>query len=137
MKQNIKNYILGFGIIVLILISIIGIRFYNDIYIWYLGDVDALYAQAEKCYKEHNYEEARTLFTKLAGIDSASHCQHMAGDMYFQGQGGSQDYKKALKFFLKSAESGNADAQNNLGYMYAYGIGVETDYGKAKDFYST
>ena len=134
MKQNTRNYILGFGLITLILLCIIGLRFYNNIYIWYLGDVDTMHAQAVKYYKEKKYEDARLLFTKLAGIDTASHSQYMAGDMYFKGLGGNQDYKKALRFFLKSAENENANAQNNLGYMYTYGVGVEKDYSKAKNY---
>lgn len=37
-----------------------------------------------------------------------------------------------MKLFLELADNGNADSQNNLGYMYAYGIGTDIDYSKAK-----
>ena len=38
--------------------------------------------------------------------------------MYSNGEGVSQDYKEVLKWFKKSAEQGNADAQYSLGAMY-------------------
>mgnify|MGYP002238846730 FL=1 len=41
-----------------------------------------------------------------------------------------------MKLFLESADNGNADSQNNLGYMYAYGIGTDIDYSKAKKYLS-
>jgi uncharacterized protein len=35
--------------------------------------------------------------------------------MYHNGLGVPQDYHKAMEFYLKSANQGNADAQNNIG----------------------
>ncbi|HEV8032180.1 MAG TPA: hypothetical protein VGP42_14290, partial [Stellaceae bacterium] len=35
------------------------------------------------------------------------------------------DYLKAMKWYFKAAEQGNADAQYNLGYMYVNGLGVD------------
>ena len=52
--------------------------------------------------------------------------------MYFQGQGGEKDYDKARRLFIQAAEGGNADAQNNLGYIYTLGIGTDTDFNEAK-----
>ena len=38
-----------------------------------------------------------------------------------------QDYKRALEWFKKSADKGNAVAQNGLGVMYQHGLGVKQD----------
>lgn len=51
--------------------------------------------------------------------------------MYANGQGVTQDYKEAAKWFRLGAEQGNADAQYNLGVMYENGQGVTRDYLRA------
>jgi TPR repeat protein len=38
--------------------------------------------------------------------------------MYQNGKGVPQDDAEAIRWYLKAAEQGNADAQNNLGLMY-------------------
>ena len=47
-----------------------------------------------------------------------------------------QDYEKALEYWSAAAETGNADALHNLGWMYEHGVGVEPDYEKAWDYYA-
>jgi TPR repeat protein len=54
--------------------------------------------------------------------------QYDLGYMYQNGEGVTQDYKQAIKWYTKSAEQGDADAQSNLGYMYENGYGVIQDY---------
>ncbi|MBQ7159786.1 MAG: sel1 repeat family protein [Treponema sp.] len=52
--------------------------------------------------------------------------------MYAKGLGVKQDYEKAFKWFLEAAESGQANAQYNLGVMYINGdVKNKTDYKKA------
>ena len=55
--------------------------------------------------------------------------------MYQNGQGVPQDYKEAVKWYLKAAEQGNAIAQNHLGVMYDQGKGVTQDYKEAAKWY--
>ena len=55
--------------------------------------------------------------------------------MYANGRGVTKDYAEAAKWFLKSAEQGNAFAQVNLGFMYANGLGVTKNYVKAVKWY--
>ena len=43
-----------------------------------------------------------------------------------------RDYKKAVYWYQKAAEQGNAEAQVRLGEMYYWGQGVARDYKKAK-----
>ena len=55
------------------------------------------------------------------------YAQNNLGSMYQNGQGVSQDYKEAAKWYRLSAEQGNAVAQYNLGLSYANGQGVIQD----------
>ncbi|BCZ20033.1 hypothetical protein NHP190012_16750 (plasmid) [Helicobacter sp. NHP19-012] len=48
---------------------------------------------------------------------------------------GEKNYAKALEYFQKAADMGNADGYNNLGSMYANGTGVPQDYKKAMQYY--
>ena len=41
--------------------------------------------------------------------------------MYYKGQGVISDYDKALNWYKKSADSGNAEAQYSLGLLYFMG----------------
>ena len=54
--------------------------------------------------------------------------------MYAQGQGVSQDYAEAVRWFRKAAEQGDAQAQFNLGLMYVNGKGVRQNYKIAKEW---
>jgi hypothetical protein len=53
------------------------------------------------------------------------------GRMYFKGNGVSQDYNQAVKWYTTAAEQGNACAQCHLGGMYFNGKGVIKDYVEA------
>jgi hypothetical protein len=44
--------------------------------------------------------------------------------MYDKGKGVIQDYKQAVKWYLKAAEQGHVKAQFNLAHMYDKGNGV-------------
>jgi TPR repeat protein len=48
--------------------------------------------------------------------------------MYATGEGVTQDYNEALKWYTKAAEQGYAAAQHNLGKMYWNGHGVPEDF---------
>lgn len=53
------------------------------------------------------------------------------GDRYYNGDGVTQDYSEAVKWYRKAAKQGNQDAQNNLGVCYEDGNSV------AKDLFQT
>ena len=127
-----KDYLWGTMAGFIMLCFFLCLQFRNEIYIWCIGDVNALYSEAEKYYKCNDFEQAQALYQKLAKIDSASRCQYVLGDLYFRGVAKEKDLKKARKYFIKAAEGGNSDAQNYLGYIYTLGIGVDTDYNEAK-----
>ncbi|KAF9195218.1 hypothetical protein BGZ49_003064 [Haplosporangium sp. Z 27] len=57
------------------------------------------------------------------------------GLAHFNGDGTSQDYIQAKKYFLKAAIQGHAGAQNMLGHMYHFGFGCPEDYHQAREWY--
>lgn len=56
--------------------------------------------------------------------------------MYRNGDGIQQSDEKAVEWYSKAAEQGNASAQCNLGYMYEEGRGVLQSNEKAKYWYT-
>ena len=56
--------------------------------------------------------------------------------MYDNGEGVPQDDAKAVKWYRKAAEQGNADAQFFLGFMYDAGRGVPQDDAQAHMWYN-
>ena len=55
--------------------------------------------------------------------------------MYDLGYGIEQDKTKAVEWYRKAAEQGNAISQANLGRMYENGYGIEQDKTKAVEWY--
>jgi TPR repeat protein len=51
--------------------------------------------------------------------------------MYNNGEGVTQDYKEAEKWYRLAAEQGDPEAQYNLGVMYDTGKGVTQDFVRA------
>src|SRR5664280_1687320 len=61
--------------------------------------------------------------------------QYMVGEMYYKGEGVTQDYTSAAKWYRKAAEQGYAPAQYSLGLMYREGRGIPQDYAEAAKWY--
>jgi len=55
--------------------------------------------------------------------------------MYEVGQGTTQDFSEAVKWYQKSADQGMPEAQLNIGSMYSGGKGVHQDYAEAVKWY--
>jgi TonB family protein len=55
--------------------------------------------------------------------------------MYDKGQGVTQDYAEAVRWYKLAAEQGDVRAQFNLGFMYDKGQGVTQDYAEAVRWY--
>jgi uncharacterized protein len=61
--------------------------------------------------------------------------QFFLGLMYNKGEGVTQDYAQAAKWYEKAATQGNAKAQVLLGTLYYNGEGVTQDYAQAAKWY--
>ncbi|MEI8397065.1 MAG: tetratricopeptide repeat protein, partial [Rhodospirillaceae bacterium] len=57
--------------------------------------------------------------------------QYSLGLMYSNGDGASQDYKEAAKWYFLVAQQGVVPAQGNLASMFMSGKGVDQDYKQA------
>jgi len=56
--------------------------------------------------------------------------------MYQNGKGVAQDDTKAVQWYTKAAEAGNASGMTSLGWMYANGRGIAKDDAKAVQWYT-
>ncbi|MGA2716323.1 MAG: hypothetical protein ABSG41_24780 [Bryobacteraceae bacterium] len=61
--------------------------------------------------------------------------QFTLGRMYHYGEGFTQDYAEAAKWYRKAAEQGDDLSQCQLGVMYTFGQGVAQDYGEAAKWF--
>ena len=68
---------------------------------------------------------------KIRAIMGSTKAQNELGTMYFRGNGVSQNYSKAAKWYRKAASKGDAISQINLSIMYFNGKGVPKDYSEA------
>ena len=56
--------------------------------------------------------------------------------MHVSGQGVPQNFKEALRWYMKAAEQGYAGAQSNLGVMHQVGKGVPQNFKEALRWYT-
>ncbi len=96
----------------------------------------SLHEEAEKFFEDGEYDRD-FVFEVLyqSAVDGYIYDQVLVGWMYEKGNGVSQDYAKAVKWYRKAAEQGDAEGQFNLGIMYYNGQGVSQDYAEAVKWY--
>lgn len=83
------------------------------------GDADCLYYLGSMNLEQGQIESAVAELTKAAKQGHAL-SQLQLGELYLEGRGVSKDQQKAEQWYLKSARSGNAIAQYNVGMMYYF-----------------
>jgi Uncharacterized protein containing a TIR (Toll-Interleukin 1-resistance) domain len=97
-------------------------------------------------YVEKDYSKAVELWSKSIsttqipvstyGLSIRSFIELNLGGCYLWGQGTTQDYSLAQKYYSASAKGGNLRAMMRLGNIYRDGLGVEQDYKQAAIFYA-
>ena len=123
--------------------------------------VPAVYADDyQEGVDAYDRKDFKTALKKLKPFAEKGHAsaQDKLGEMYYDGQGVTQDYKEAIKWLLKSAEQknltaqrlirasyhklhkevaeqGDSYAQRFLGDSYYLGLGVTQDYAEAAKWY--
>lgn len=82
---------------------------------------------------ERNFEYALGCYEKNVARGDDPYAYARAGEMYFLGQGASQDYAKAVEYMEQAYAMGNEDALDKLGLCYLLGNGCpqNVDQGKA------
>ncbi len=90
-----------------------------------LSDPDSFHT-ALNAFNEKEFDTAYQLFFELADKGVAE-AQINLGTMFENGQGVSQDFKEAVRWYRLAADQGLTKAQYNLGLMYAQGKGVGKD----------
>src|SRR5690606_14787385 len=92
---------------------------------------------AQTYYNAKDYKNAMQWFLKADSYGNPSDkIGFYTGLMYEKGWGVEQNYTEAAKWYTKSAEQGNVNAQALLGYFFNVGQGVEKDYKKAIEWYT-
>lgn len=98
-------------------------------------DLRADISFAMKAYEHGDYITAYNEFYTLA---ESGHivAQYNLAFLYYEGQGVTQNLKKAAFWFNQSARAGYAPAQDTLAYMFNHGIGLPQDSLRAYVWYS-
>lgn len=93
-------------------------------------------AWAVQLYNSGAFDKAFELF-KIGASQNDAKAQYYLGRMYFEGDVSNEgvNYAKALGWYQKAAENGNAEAQACFAKMYFLGIGVSPDFDKAMTWY--
>lgn len=84
-------------------------------------------------YKMGQYDEARAIWEELAAKGNTTALINLA-NLFQQGQGVSEDQRKALDYVATAAELGDARAQYELGMAYEKGHVLERDIVKAAEW---
>lgn len=98
------------------------------------AEVDAAQMMTSGALGPADYAGALVHLRKAADAGHAR-AQYNLGVQYYQGQGVSQDFDEAAKWYAKSAAQGYAEAEYNLGVVYDKGRGVPKDPAKALVWY--
>lgn len=86
--------------------------------------------RANDLNSQGRYTEAFPLVIQLAEQGNVS-WQGLLGYLYYEGQGVTKDYTRAVYWFRKAAEQDDVNAQYSLGVMYKEGRGVARNNNKA------
>lgn len=97
--------------------------------------VETEYQKANAYWKNKEYKDAFSIFSKLAIEHNKLGAQFALGMMYQKGQGTDQDIKQAIHFYKLASDQGEVNAQFNLGKIYQQGEGTEQDSKKALHYY--
>jgi TPR repeat protein len=114
----------------IILILIIGV---GALAVWLVVQFRSERTTSESAPRVEAPVDVDAVRTKAEGGDAAA--QAKLGSLYAKGQGVTNSYAQAAKWFRLAAEQGNAEAQAGLGELYEAGQGVPKDFSQALKLY--
>ena len=82
-----------------------------------------------------DYEQAKEHYEFALKYQEEEHALWMLGKIYLHGYGITQDYSKALGYFLRADAINESNSRFELGHLYEYGKGVEKNIDKALEYY--
>ena len=91
------------------------------------------YSEAEDNAKDEDFAKAKEYFTKAQALGSLE-ASYLLGDLYYYGEGVTQDYTKAAEYYEKAGDQ--PDALFSLGALYMSGDGVTRDTDKGLALYT-
>ena len=85
----------------------------------------------------HNYYSVGAKQASAFSVGKEMSQEQVAlGNQYYYGEGVELDIEKAVYWYTKAAENGNAEGQCLLGYCYREGIGVDKDVDRAIELFT-
>ncbi len=118
---------------------------YSKALVFYLqaakrGDAESQFISGGMYYRglgvEKNFPAAFKLLHKAAiNGKSSPESERVIAQGFVQGVGTYKNYQEAVHWYEQSAEHGDSEAQNTLGYMYYIGNGVGQDFSKGAAFF--
>ena len=70
-----------------------------------------------------------------AAAQNNSDAQSSLGTIYYNGEGVTKDYAKAMEWYRKAADQGNMYGEFNIGLLYEFGYGVTKNLDEAAKWY--
>lgn len=95
---------------------------------------EILYNIGIKYYKKSQYKQALFKLERASNLNNANALKKM-GDIYYNGNGVKNDYKKAYNYYILSEKNGNKSIYYDIGLMLYYGQGCENNYIKAMEYF--
>ena len=91
-----------------------------------------------EAYDRGDHQKAAQLCQKDCDEENAFSCG-ILGSLYAEGKGLRQDYQKAVHFYQKACDGGEAKKKGggcyNLGFLYINGQGIGQNFSTAKEYY--
>jgi ATP-dependent protease ClpP protease subunit len=92
------------------------------------------YEDGVAAYDQGRFEVALALWLPLAESGLAA-AQFNVGVLFEKGQGVTQNYAEAARWYIKAAEQGDAEAQYDVALLFERGAGVPPDQERARYWY--
>lgn len=99
------------------------------------GSILAQIAEIDRKIAEIREKDKDRVLVEEKAYKGNAVAQYNMGVCYHKGEGVSQDYTEAAKWYRLAADQGYASAQCNLGNCYLNGYGVTKNYNKAVEYY--
>ena len=84
---------------------------------------------------EKDYRQARKHYNLALKHQEEESALWMLGKIYLHGYGVTQDYTKALEYFLRADALNENNSRYEIGHIYEYGKGVDKNIDKALEYY--